>query len=161
MKTLKTILFVAIVALISSCTVTKPGVSYTKIFKEKKGLNHTFILDRNALIWVLNYKNNCLPMQAEIQLTFSEEMPYKRFKQHKYQVQELHGYNCDGEYAIVADLDSPLVYLLRTMRLKTIRVKTLDAGQIAVNVDGDAIFKAVAALNWKTPIPVSNEEFTL
>jgi hypothetical protein len=153
-------IFIAIGLTLTGCNTAKPGVSYTKVFKEQKGLKHTFLLDQKGLIWVLNYERHCLPMNAEIMLTFTEEIPYKRFRSVPYQVQELHGYNCDGDYAILADLDSPLVGLLRTMRLKTIRVKTLNTGTVNVNVDGERIFQAVASLKWKTPIPKPEDDFT-
>jgi hypothetical protein len=153
MKMMVVILTVFIILLIAaSCSTPRPGVSYTPIFKEQKGLKHTFILEKSTFVWVLNYQKHCLPMQPEINLTFSEEVPFKRFKTHKYQVSETRGYNCDGDFAVVMDDTSTLAGLLRTMKLKTISINALNAPRVTISVDGERIFKAVNALNWKTPV---------
>ena len=157
MKTIR-ITALALLIIAASCSTPRPGVSYTPIFKESKGLKHTFILERNTFVWVLNYQKHCLPMQPEINLTFSEEVPFKRFKTHKYQVSEQRGYNCDAEFAIVMDDTSTLAGLLRTMKLKTISINALNAPRVTISVDGERIFKAVNALNWKVPVMDREEE---
>lgn len=153
MKTILKITIILVFAL-TACISAKveKGISYTPIFSEKKGLKQTFILSQSDFIWVMNYSRHCLPMQADISVTFTREQPYRRFDNVTYNIAEPHGYNCDGEFAVISPLDSPLIYFLRTHFIKNINVKTL-AGRATFPVDGRRIAIQIAKLDWKTPIP--------
>ena len=146
---------------LSGCSTQKDmTVSYTPIFKENKALKQTILLDRKGLIWVMNFEKHCINMSPNITVSFAKEVPYKRFVLSKYEVSEVRGYNCDGDFALLIPLDSPLITLLRTQYLRSIDIQTAGGGKVVVSVtkNSEAILKAIQALNWKTPIPILPEE---
>lgn len=142
---------------LSSCVTNKidPTVSYTPVYKESKGMKHTFLLDRKGLIWVMNFTKHCLPILPDVEVTFTKEVPYKRFVNRTYLIEEMRGYNCDGDFAVLLPQGGMLEGLLRTHYIRSIKVKTLGGGIVIVPTTKNSkrIFDDIAKLDWKTPIP--------
>jgi hypothetical protein len=141
---------------LNSCAPPKnANVSYTPLYKENKGLSHTFLLDKTGLIWVLNYKYHCLSMMPDMAVTFTREVPYKRFVTRKYNVNETRGYNCDGHFGVIIPLGSQLEALLRTEYIRSIDIATSGGGKVIVTTTRNSkkIFDEISKLDWKTPIP--------
>lgn len=153
-------ILLTLLAVAFSCKSIDKSVSYSPVYKEQKGLKHAFLLDNKGLIWVMNFTRHCLSMQPKLTISFAKEIPYKRFKVIKYEVNEMRGYNCDGDFAVLVPLDSPLIALLRTHYIRAIDIETLGGGRVVVSVTNhsEAILSSIQALNWKSPIPILPDE---